>query len=154
MKKTMVILCMLFAFTATQAQTKTKVFTQVGVSGSVDRVINENVELGVEANKNRVSVIGQSFDSNPSASRKYLVGVKYLRLFNLLPNLYGTVSLAGKTRVDNTALYVVEPGAGLNFDLGKGVAFVTGVTSPITQTSFSARTLAFAGNASLKFNLN
>lgn len=153
MKKTIAILCMLFAFTAMQAQTKTKVFTQVGVSAGVDRVINESVEFGAEANKNRVSVIGQSFNDSVD-NRKYLVGVKYLRLFNLLPNLYGTVSLAGKTRVDNTALYVVEPGVGINFDLGRGIALVTCLTSPITQTSFSTRTTTFAGNASLKFNLN
>ena len=141
--------------TAVNAQIVSKVspFAQIGVSGGVDKVINFDAEVGAQAGKNRVSVVGQSFDSNPKADRKYLVGVKYLRLIPIFPNLQGTLSLAGKTRVDNTALYVVEPGAGFNFDFGKGVSLVTGITSPITQVSFTNRQTTFAGNAGLKFNL-
>lgn len=141
--------------TAVNAQivSKTTPFIQVGVSGGVSKVVNIDAEVGAQAGKNRVSVIGQSFDSNPNADRKFLVGVKYLRLLPVLPNLQATLSLAGKTRVDNTALYVVEPGAGFNFDFGRGVSLLAGVTSPITQVSFTNRQTTFAGNAGLKFNL-
>lgn len=156
MKKVMIVAIIALSIgTAVNAQIVSKVspFGQVGVSGGVDKVINFNAEVGAQGGKNRVSVVGQSFDSNPNADRKYLVGVKYLRLISLLPNLQGTVSLTGKTRMDNTALYVVEPGVGFNFDFGRGLSLVTGVTSPITQVSFTNRQTTFAGNAGIKFNL-
>ena len=156
MKKVMIVAIIALSIgTAVNAQIVSKVtpFVQAGVSGGVDKVVNLNAEVGAQAGKNRVSVVGQSFDSNPKADRKYLVGVKYLRLVPVLPNLQATLSLAGKTRVDNTALYVVEPGVGFNFDFGKGISLVTGITSPITQVSFTNRQTTFAGNAGIKFNL-
>lgn len=141
------------SFAQTAQATKAQPFVQIGVSAGVDRVINENVEIGVGNKLNRVSVIGQSFDSNPSTDRKYLAGIKYLRLLPVLPNLSATLSVAAKTRVDNTALYVVEPGAGFNVDFGRGVNFTTGVSSPITQVSYTKRQTNLAGNVGLLFKL-
>ena len=128
-------------------------FLQTSISAGADRIVNENVEIGAEHKHNRVSVVAQSFNSKPNDDRKYLVGVKYLRLLPVLPNLDATVSLAAKTRVDNTALYVIEPGAGLNFNLGRGIGFVTGVSSPVTQVSYNKREINIAGNAGLIFKL-
>ena len=141
--------------TVVNAQIVSKVtpFAQVGVSSGVTKVINFDGEIGAQLGKNRVSVVGQTFDSNVNVDRKYLVGVKYLRLIPVLPNLQGTISLIGKTRIDNTALYTIEPGAGFNFDFGRGLSLVTGISSPITQVSFTNRQTTFAGNAGIKFNL-
>lgn len=131
----------------------TETFVQTSISAGVDRIVNENVELGIGNKYNRVSIVGQSFISQPNGSRKYLAGLKYLRLLPVLPNLSATLSVAAKTRVDNTALFVVEPGAGFDFDLGKGVSLVTGVSSPITQTSFNERKTNIAGNIGLLIKL-
>lgn len=136
-----------------QVKPKASTFLQTAVSSGSDRIVNENVELGLEYKGNRVSAVAQSFNASPNAYRKYLLGVKYLRLLPVLPNLAATVSVAAKTRVDNVSLYVIEPGAGLNFNLGRGIGLVTGVSSPVTQVSYNKREIGIAGNAGLIFKL-
>lgn len=145
----------LFVGITTNAQIVSKVtpFGQFGISSGVNKIVNIDGELGAQAGRNRVSIIAQSFDSNPNSYRKYSLGVKYLRLFPLVTNVQGTLSLAGRTRTDNTALYVLEPGAGFNIDFNKDLSLLVGITSPITQVSFTNKYTTLAGNLGLKFNL-
>lgn len=139
-------------FCSSNAQTKGHAFVAAGVSAGVDKVANENVEIGIQGGHNRIAVIGQSFDT-ARINRQYLLGVKYTRSIKVLPNFDVLLSLAGKTNVSNVSAYVIEPGAAVDFQLGKGVSFITGISSPVTQTSFKARTTSFSGNAGLKFDL-
>lgn len=128
-------------------------FAQVGVSSGIAKVINLDAEVGAQAGNNRVSVVGQTFDSNENVDRRYLVGIKYLRLIPIFANLQGTASLTGKTRTDNTALYVIEPGVGLNANFSNGLSLVAGVSTPISQASSFRNRTTLAGNLGLKFNL-
>ena len=136
-----------------QVLKNTTPFAQVGVSSGARKVINLDAEIGAQAGNNRVSVVGQTFDSNEKVDRRYLVGIKYLRLIPIFANLQGTASLIGKTRMDNTALYVIEPGVGLNANFSNGLSLVAGVSTPISQLSPSKRQTTFGGNLGLKFNL-
>lgn len=151
MKKLLLILTMSLGLVIT-TNAQTIPYVQVGVSAGFDKVVNENLEIGVQSGHNRFGLIGQSFDS-VKIHRKYLVGAKYTRIVNILPNLDGTISLAGKTRTDNVSTITIEPGVGFDFTVVKGLSFVAGITLPITQTSFKAHTTTFAGGVGLKLDL-
>lgn len=128
-------------------------FVQIGVSGGIAKIINLDAEIGAQAGNNRVSAVGQTFDSNEKVARRYLLGLKYLRLIPISTNLQATASLIGKTRMDNTALYVIEPGVGLNANFINGLSLVAGISTPIAQVSYLRSRTTFAGNVGLKFNL-
>lgn len=147
MKKLLIGLVLILSAGVASAQNK---LIGVGVSAGVEHRLNENLELGVRYARNRVVITGNSFEDS---TRRYEAGLKYTRFFGVLPNLEVSVSLGVKTRVDNTAMYTIEPGVGLAFFLGKGVYLETGITSPVTQTSFTTRTTSFSGNAGLIFSL-
>ncbi len=150
MKKYLVSLFLLLSSSIGFSQSKA--FLQAGVSAGFDKVANEYLEIGIDGGKNKISAVGQSFDTT-GINRQYLIGVKYVRAVKLLPNFDALLSLAGKTNVSDISAYVVEPGVGLDFQLGKGVSFITGVTSPITQSSYNQRKATFSGNLGLKLNL-
>ena len=154
MKKVLFIATLLIGSLASFSQTvsKPQYFVQAGVSTGGNRVVNTDLEFGAEAKNNRVSVVGQAFTDSKSRER-FLIGLKYLRVLPIFDKLDGTVSLAAKTRVDNTSLYVVEPGAGFNYSLGKGVGLVAGMSVPVSQTPANKRQTSVAGNAGLIFKL-
>lgn len=153
MKKLLTILTILvLSTTITLTTNAQKAFIQAGVSAGVDKVVNENLEVGAQSGHNRISLTASSFDGT-YIKRQYLAGVKYVRAIPVLPNFDLLASVAAKTNLSNVAAFVFEPGAGVDFHLGRGVSFITGLTSPITQNSFKSRTLSFAGNAGLKFDL-
>jgi len=152
MKKLVIILLMVLGLGTANAQTKGQAFVQAGVSAGVDKVAHENLEIGIVGGKNRISAVGESYDGY-RIDRQYLLGAKYARSLFIMPDFNALLSLAAKTNTRNVGAYVIEPGVGVEFSFGGGLSVITGVSTPITQSSFSARKAIFSGNAGLKLNL-
>lgn len=137
-------------FTARVVPPTTK-FIQLGVSSGTSNVLNENLEFGAQSGKNRVSLVGQTFEQSNDV-RKVLVGLKYLRVLPLFTDVSANASLAAKTRVDHTAFYVIEPGVGMEYTFAKNVSLLAGVSVPYRQTATTPKS-SLGGNASIKFTL-
>lgn len=151
---------LMFLSLSTQAQyvntqsTHTTFYIQPGVSAGVDKVLNENLDAGVQFNKNRFALTGQSYRISDDNNRQYLLGIRYTHEFPIMPGVGLLASLGAKTSTTDISMYSVEPGLGVELHLNPNVSIVTGVTSPVTQTSFNDRSATFSGNAGLKINLN
>lgn len=152
MKKLLTILAVFLTFgLVSQAQT----FIAASVASSAGTTF-ESLEVGATSGKNRLAAVVETYNAGNNftfnSDREFYGGLKYTRVikagdFSFLP------SASAKVHLDEDYSVVVEPAAGIGFDLSRRVSLIANVSSPIYEGSSFLRPVNFKAGLGVQVNL-
>lgn len=150
MRKLFIILAV---FLSLGAFAQKSAFIQAGVAVSNDNFVQE-LEFGSLDGKNRFSAVGETFNPSGAVDRQYYGGVKYARVIPVGVTTSLVPSGAVKVHLnDGFNDIVLEPGIGLQFRLGEGVALIFNGAAQIHENEKLFNRLALKAGAGLNFSL-
>jgi hypothetical protein len=133
------------------ANAQSRAFVQ-GTVATQNAVFSQGLEVGAITGKDRVSLVGQTFEQEDQA-RQYYAGIKYGRALFQGDVLSFYATGAALTHIDRKFELSIEPGAELNLHLGKNVALVGAMSAPLYQGETPFKSLNLKGAAGVQLRL-